>query len=136
MAAFRRRGSSTEEFIYDLNGVPVYRVLRRGRIVDLAGRSVAWIDERRNIYDYHGMHRGWYEDGAWVAHDGGVMGFGERVEGPCPRLPERRADAPRGGRPHPEPRRPQVYAPPPKPERRPAWARRPLGARWGGSAEH
>lgn len=113
--------------IYDLNGRPVYRVLEGGRIVDFQGTSVAWIDERSNIYDYHGMHRGWYEEGAWVGHDGGVMAFGQRVEGPCPALPERSADRPSASGPRPEPPRPSVYHPPPKPERRPAWARRALG---------
>ncbi len=114
------------DVIHDLNGHPLYRIIEGGRVVDFAGRSVAWIDEQRNIYDYHGMHRGWYEGGAWVGHDGGVVGFGQRVEGPCPSLPERAADRPLPGLPRLEPPRPSVYHPPPKPERRPAWARRPL----------
>jgi len=115
------------DVIYDLSGRPVYRLLGGGRIVDFAGRSVAWIDDRHNIYDYHGMHRGWYEAGAWVGHDGGVMAFGENVEGPCPALPQRSAKRPSPGEPLPEPPRPSVYFPPPKPERRASWARRPLG---------
>jgi hypothetical protein len=125
-----------KDIIYDLNGQPRYRVLEGGRIVDFSGRSVAWIDEQRNIYDYHGMHRGWYEDGAWVGHDGGVMGFGESVAGPCPTLPERTADRPQAAEPVPEPPRPSVYYPPPKPERRPAWTRRPFGSPLQVTPEH
>jgi len=128
MASTRKRGSVTD-IIYNLKGRPVYRVLPQGRIVDFEGLSVAWIDDDRNIYDYHGMHRGWYEDGAWVGHDGGVIGFGKTVDGPCPELPLRSDVQPRARRPVQEPRRPSVYFPPPRPERRAAWARRPLGSR-------
>ncbi len=128
MASTRKRGSVTD-IIYNLKGSQVYRILPQGRIVDFEGLSVAWIDDDRNIYDYHGMHRGWYEDGAWVGHDGGVIGFGERVNGPCPELPLRSDVQPQARRPVREPRRPSVYFPPPRPERRAAWARRPLGSR-------
>jgi hypothetical protein len=119
------------DVIHDLNGRAIYRILEGGRIVDFTGRSVAWIDQHRNIYDYHGMHRGWYEDGAWVAHDGGVMAFGRKVEGPCPELPEQSAKLPPSRAPLPEPPRPSVYFPPPRPERRASWSRRPLGAASG-----
>ncbi|MCZ6779280.1 MAG: hypothetical protein V3U86_03940 [Acidobacteriota bacterium] len=129
MVSTRKRGDNMTDIIYDLEGSPVYRVLPQGRIVDFEGQSVAWIDDGRNIYDYHGMHRGWYEDGAWVGHDGGMIGFGGSVQGPCPDLPPRSEARPRARRPVREPPRPAVYFPPPRPERRAAWARRPLGSR-------
>jgi len=128
MTYSRKRAALSPEVIYDSRGVPVYRVLPQGRIVDFDGRSVAWIDAGGNIYDYHGAHRGWYERGAWVGHDGGVIGFADRVDGPCPVLPPRVGGLPRARRPVREPRRPSVYFPPPRPPRRAAWARRPLGA--------
>ncbi|MEE9219239.1 MAG: hypothetical protein V3U98_09245 [Acidobacteriota bacterium] len=128
MTSSKQHRGGMSDIIYDLQGRPVYRVLRRGRIVDFTGRSVAWIDSQRNIYDYHGIHRGWYEDGAWVDHDGGLFGFAPEVSGPTPELPRRLEESPRARKPSREPPRPDVYFPPARPQRCPRWSRRPLGA--------
>ena len=49
-----------ETIIYDLHGVPTFRILRNGRIVDFNGKSIGFI-KAIHVFDYNGNHRSFFE---------------------------------------------------------------------------
>ena len=75
------------DVIYDKKGKPLLRLLNNGRIVDFHGNSIGFLS-KENIYDYNGVHRGWYKKGIFRDHSGCCVGFGENVKDfNCPALP-------------------------------------------------
>jgi hypothetical protein len=59
-----------------------------GRILDLRGGNWLW-RQKGNVYDYAGAHKGWWRDGHWRSHDGGVIAFraGAQNLGVIPPIP-------------------------------------------------
>ena len=64
--------------IYDANGAPVLRLLDNGRLVGFDGSSIGFLNQG-NVYDYNGIHRGWFHDGILRDHFGACVGFGQQV---------------------------------------------------------
>ena len=75
--------------LYDHTGSVVGWLSNAGRVMDLRGRGLFWITGTGLIYDYHGHHRGWWNDGHWRGRDGGVVVWtrGARNLGVMPPLP-------------------------------------------------
>lgn len=63
--------------IYDRYGTPNLKVLNNGDLVDFNGNFLGFI-KKKNVYNYIGLHVGWYEEGTLRDHVGNVVGFGER----------------------------------------------------------
>ncbi|WP_437348220.1 4-fold beta flower protein [Qipengyuania flava] len=105
--------------LFDRNGQPVFFHLDNGRIIGLAGQSVAWL-KGPNVYDYQGSHRGWWEGDHVRGRDGGVVAWMRDANlglmKPLPSLP------PLAPLPSLEPLRPLPQLPPLRPLRRPIWS--------------
>lgn len=77
------------DVIYNRYGEPSLRLMDNARLVGFDGRSYGFIDGD-NLYNYGGVHVGWYEKGIMRDHDGAVVGFGENpTDSPRPFLPYR-----------------------------------------------
>jgi hypothetical protein len=75
------------DVIYNKSGTPELRLLENGRLVDFDGNSIGFLDGE-HIYDYNGVHRGWYIEGIFRDHNGDCVGFGEKIGNtPHPFLP-------------------------------------------------
>jgi len=84
-----------EIVIYDSAGIPTFRILRNGRIVDFNGLSIGFIFDT-HVYDYNGNHRGFFEEGILRDHDGFVVGYSDSVTSPVhPPFPLRQLLPPR-----------------------------------------
>lgn len=64
--------------IYDKEGEAALRLLKGGRLVDFLGKSIGFL-HTGSVYDYNGIHRGWYTGGVLRDHEGNCVGFGQRV---------------------------------------------------------
>ena len=73
---------------HDQSGRVIGWLVPTGRIVNLQGRSSYWL-QGKNVYDYRGAHRGWFENGHWRGSDGGVMAFTANASGTGVVLPVR-----------------------------------------------
>jgi hypothetical protein len=75
------------DVIYNRYGEPVLRLLADGRFVGFDGSNFGFLDGK-NLYDYKGQHRGWFEGGVMRDHSSAVVGFGENAtDTPRPFLP-------------------------------------------------
>jgi hypothetical protein len=108
--------------LYDHTGSVVGWLGSGGRVMDLAGGSAFWIADPGHVYDYDGQHRGWWNDGHWRGHDGGVVVWirGARNLGVMPPLPQL---PPLPPLPSLEPLRPIPSIPPLRPLNAMAWSR-------------
>lgn len=110
-----------EIIIYDSNGVPTFRILQNGRIVDFSGRSIGFI-KTIHVYDYNGTHRGFFKGGILRDHSGSTVGFANNVTSSAhPLLPIKQL-APLGYLPEIEPLRPVTELPPLRPINRMDWS--------------
>lgn len=75
-----------DETIYNHRGIPVLQILDDGRLVSFSGKSVGFISGD-NVYDYNGIHRGWFREGLLRDHQGRVSGFTDNASGLSPLLP-------------------------------------------------
>ncbi len=94
------------DVIWDENGAARYRILKDMRLVDFEGRSLAWLDEKGNVFDYKGHQKGFYENGILRDKDGAVVGLGMDPSGAHPILPEKGL-IPKSQKPEAEPKRPK-----------------------------
>jgi hypothetical protein len=94
------------DVIWDENGTARYRILKDMRLVDFEGRTLAWLDEKGNVFDYNGHHKGFYENGILRDKDGAVVGLGQDPAGAKPVLPSKGL-IPKSTRPGAEPKRPK-----------------------------
>lgn len=105
--------------LYDKRGGVIAFLGENNRIVDLRGRSIAWIRDD-NVYNYNGRHLGWWLRDHMRGPDGGVMvwlrGASPGVMLPIPRLP------PMPPLPELEPLRPLPNLPPLRPMRSLSWS--------------
>ena len=74
------------DVIWDENGTARYRILKDMRIVDFDGHSLAWLDDKGNIFDYEGHQKGFYENGILRDKEGKVVGLGMDPVGAHPVL--------------------------------------------------
>lgn len=85
--------------LFDSQGQVRYFLEKNGRVINLDGRSIAWIDANGNVYNYRGKHQGWFENGYIRGHDGGVVVWQQGTQGlgvippipkiqPIPPIPE------------------------------------------------
>jgi hypothetical protein len=74
------------DVIWDENGTARYRILKDMRIVDFDGHSLAWLDDKGNIFDYDGHQKGFYENGILRDKEGKVVGLGMDPAGAHPVL--------------------------------------------------
>lgn len=108
--------------LYDYTGSVVGWLGDSGRILNRSGQSAFWIAETGDIYDYRGEHHGWWDNGHWRGHDGGVVLWTQEARNlgvmpPIPRLP------PLPPLPSLEPLRPLPSLPPLRPLDAMAWSR-------------
>lgn len=110
-----------EIIIYDSNGVPTFRILQNGRIVDFSGRSISFI-KTIHVYDYNGTHRGFFEGGILRDHLALTVGFTNYVTSSVhPSLPIKKL-APLSSLPEIEPLRPFTELPFLRPINRIDWS--------------
>ncbi len=104
------------DVIWDENGAARYRILKDLRLVDFDGRSLAWLDDKGNLFDYQGHQKGFYENGILRDKDGMVVGLGMDPSGAHPLL-EEKGLIPMSQKPEAEPKRlkPQKILEKPKP---------------------
>ncbi len=74
------------DVIWDENGTARYRILKDMRIIDFDGHSLAWLDDKGNIFDYDGHQKGFYENGILRDKEGKVVGLGMDPVGAHPVL--------------------------------------------------
>lgn len=91
------------------------------RIIDLKGKSLAWINNTGSVYDYSGRHIGWWQKDHMRASNGGVAMFlpGARNLGVIPPIVSIPPISPISSI---EPIRPIPAIPPIKPIDRIGWA--------------
>ncbi len=95
------------DVLWNENGEARYRILKSGRLVDFDGRSLGWLDEEGNIFDYKtGRQLAFYENGIMRDAEGAVVGLGQEPVGPKPVLPSRGL-IPEATDPEAEPKRPK-----------------------------
>lgn len=61
-------------YIYKQTGEASLRFFGKGLLVNMNGEHIGFIDTD-SVYDYNGMHRGWFEGGVLRDHYGQVVGF-------------------------------------------------------------
>lgn len=105
---------SAEIWFYDRYGVPEILFLLDNRFVDKQGNNLGYA-ENDKIYNYHGRHCGWIENGVIRDVDGYCVAFSDGADDfptpifPIPRIPP----IPRYPRIPPIPRIPQIPRIPP-----------------------
>lgn len=112
--------------LYDAGGAVVGFLLTGGRIINPAGASIYWVQQKTgNVYDYTGNHKGWWEGDHLIGAEGGVLVWmrGARlpVLASLPSLP------PLAPLPSLEPLRPLPSLPPLKPLKAMSWSDEPWG---------
>src|SRR5207245_3744643 len=94
------------DVLWDENGNARYRILKSGRMVDFEGKSLGFIDEEGNIFDYKdGRQLAFYENGILRDVDGAVVALGQEPAGAKPVLPDKGL-IPSAAEPEPEPKKP------------------------------
>jgi len=95
------------DVLWDENGNARYRILKSGRMVDFEGKSLGFIDEEGNIFDYKdGRQLAFYENGILRDVDGAVVALGQEPAGAKPVLPDKGL-IPSATEPETEPKKPK-----------------------------
>ncbi len=113
------------DVIWDENGTARYRILKDMRIVDFDGHSLAWLDDKGNIFDYDGHQKGFYENGILRDKEGKVVGLGMDPVGAHPVL-HNKGLIPMTAKLPPEPSRPKTTKAREKPQPSLLWSQKML----------
>ena len=113
------------DVIWDENGTARYRILKDMRIVDFDGHSLAWLDDKGNIFDYDGHQKGFYENGILRDKEGKVVGLGMDPAGAHPVL-HNKGLIPMSAKLPPEPNRPKTPKALEKPQPSLLWSQKML----------